>query len=61
MGLFRRTPAEKAVRAARRIARRQANWGRTRAQSERGSAAWHRLDDAQRAMRWQCRSGGGRG
>jgi hypothetical protein len=51
MGMFSSTPAEKAVRDAKRIAQQQANQGKTKAQSERGSAAWHRLDDAQKAMK----------
>lgn len=49
--MFSKTPVENAVRDAKRIAQQQANRGRTRAQSERGSAAWHRLNDTERAMK----------
>jgi hypothetical protein len=51
MGLLSRTPAEKAVREAKRIAQRNANRAETKDKSEKASAAWHRLDNAQRAMR----------
>lgn len=51
MGLFSQAPAEKAVRQAKRIAQRRANKAPTRDRSEKASAAWHRLDAAQRAMR----------
>lgn len=51
MGLLTRTPAEKAVIQAKRIAQQNASNATSRDASEKASAAWHRLDDAHRVMR----------
>jgi hypothetical protein len=55
MRLFPRDPQY--LRDAMRIAQDRADNGETLAQSERGSASWHRLNDAGRAMRQERRTG----